>query len=201
MKRKLWVSGIALVLLFTGVAVAKGQYKKIDAFFDSFGIQINGQSSSKQASGFIYEGTIYLPIRTMAETLGGEITWDSADRSVAIDFLAPMDDDVLTAANVMIYQYVAIEKNQIMKNLVSNIKNKSFAGIKADLQRLQQLEDFSENINDTELQQLISRMVFSGEVMRSSLEKNAGKDYALAAELFAEAEQELTMLLISKLNQ
>lgn len=200
MKRKIWISAAVLALLLSGSVLAQGQYKTIEVFFETFSLKINGQASSKPVEGLVYNGTIYLPVRSVGETMNAQVTWSNDDRSINIDFVRSDGDPVIQAADNSAYQYIAVEKNQIMERLIDSIRKSDDQGMKSQLSSLQQLEEMAGNMGDSRLKELFNRMVFSGEVIRSGLAKKNAKDYKLAARLFADAESAVTSHLLSKLS-
>ena len=199
MKRKVILSALALLLLISGVSLANGKFAKIEVFFDKVGLYINGMPSSQRIDAMIYQGTLYVPLRAVGETMGGKVNWDSQDRNVGIDFVALLGDNVVNAADSALYQYVVIEKNQIMVNITQQLKTRNFEQMKAELERLQKLEELARDIEDEDMEVLFNKLVFAGEVIRSGLINNKGKDIRLANDLFLKAEKQLNEYLVKKL--
>lgn len=195
MKRKVILSALALLLVVSGASLAKGQFAKIEVFFDKVGLYINGTPSSQTIDAMIYQGTLYVPLRAVGETMGGRVVWDSAERNVGIDFVTSLGDYVVQASNDALYQYIAIEKNHIMNNLIEQLKTRNFEQMKTELERLQKLEDLASDIEDEEMKVLFNKLVFAGEVIRSGLMSNKGKDIKLANDLFLQAEKDLNVYL------
>jgi uncharacterized secreted protein with C-terminal beta-propeller domain len=201
MKRKIIFITIISTLLLTGISVAKGHYSTIKVFMDQIQLRINGQLSSSPVDAMIYNGTVYLPIRTIGERMDGKVTWDGVSRTVDLDFVNPQSDSLIAAANVTIYQYIATEKNQIMTQLTSNIKNKKYQEMKEQIESLRDLEDLAVNLEDHVMMELLNKMTFSAEIIRSGLEtKQLGLDYKLGTELFIESEKKLTTHIKNRLN-
>jgi hypothetical protein len=201
MKRKMILITILSTLLLTGVSVAKGHYQTIQVFIDQIQLRINGQLSSSPVDAMIYKGTVYLPIRTIGERMDGEVTWDGVSRTVDLDFIMPQSNSLVATANASIYQYIATEKNQIMTQLTSNIKNNKYLGMKEQIKSLQDLEDLAVNLEDNEMMELLNKMIFSAEIIRSGLEtKQLGLDYRLGTELFIQSELQLTSHIKNRLK-
>ena len=64
---------------------------------------------------FMFEGTNYLPVRALAESLGLEVAWDSANATVVLT--SPQkeiesSEELLFAQNSVRFYYVGIEKNE-----------------------------------------------------------------------------------------
>src|SRR5690554_7193049 len=111
MKKKMIIISVIGMLLLSGVTFAKGQYKTIEAYFDVIALQINGQANDKPINSMIYQGSVYLPIRSIGEAMGGEVTWNSTKRAVEIDFVVSQSDRLIGVANQSIFHYIATEKN------------------------------------------------------------------------------------------
>lgn len=192
MIRKVGIITLLATFLLGGYAAATGQYKTIKVFADKVGIMLNGQPAGTMVDVLSHNGTIYVPINSIGDVLGGDVSWDAQNRTVAVDFAKTVGGQVVAASNADIYQYMAIEKNQIMGNLVSLIQKKNYAGMKKEIQRLQTLEIQAKNIGDEKMENLLAQMAFSAEVIRSGLETKKGKNYQTAVNLFLKAEADFT---------
>ena len=65
MKKKLMLLTIAFgVLTFGGVAWANGQYRTIEVFFERIHVALNGQESELSKDSIIYDGSVYVPLRS-----------------------------------------------------------------------------------------------------------------------------------------
>jgi hypothetical protein len=86
MKRKLLVIALPLVLVFLFVSqtqAASVVMKKIEVAVNSLTIKVNG--SKINTDNFVYNGTTYVPLRAVSESLGKEVVWDNETRTVHID--------------------------------------------------------------------------------------------------------------------
>lgn len=201
MIRKIGILTLTATFLAGGYAAATGQYKTIKVYMEKVGIRLNGQQAAVQPDAISYNGTIYVPIRSVGEALGGEVSWDSANRAVDIDFARSMGGNVLLVANRSIYQYMLIEKNQVMEQLVSLIEKKNYGGMTKPISRLQALQQLAIGIGDDKLESYISQMAFSADVIRSGLQSHTGKDYDIAVELFLKTETNYTDYLGERLGE
>lgn len=200
MIRKIGILTLAAIFLAGGYATATGQYKTIKVYMEKVGIKLNGQQASVQPDAISYNGTIYVPIRSVGEALGGEVSWDSANRAVDIDFAKSKSASVVQVANRSIYQYMLIEKNQVMEQFVTLIEKKNYSGMTKQIARLQALQKLAKGIGDDKLEGYASQMAFSAEVIRSGLQSHKGKDYDIAVKLFMETETDYTDYLGEKLG-
>ena len=199
MKKRTFILVVIGVIMLAGFVTAKGSYQNIKVYYDKAKLIINGQPSSADLNAIIHNGSVYLPIRAIGENMGGEVTWNSNDRSVNLDFVVSYGDTVVSYSDHAMYQYIAIEKNQIMQALIKSINKSDDAAILIVIERFHTLEDLSDSIGDTTMTELLDKLAFTTEVMRSALDTKDGKDYRLAANLFSVTDKALTEHIKSKL--
>lgn len=82
--KKMVASFIAGAIIFSGLGAYAATSIKVDVlplkfYFD--GVQ---KKPSGNQMGFVYEGTTYVPLRFMAESLGKEVAWDSKTTSIYV---------------------------------------------------------------------------------------------------------------------
>ncbi|MFD0671638.1 stalk domain-containing protein [Cohnella sp. GCM10027633] len=200
MKRKVVILTLLATFVAGGYAAATGQYKTIKVFADKVGLRINGQLSSAQPDVLNYNGTIYMPIRAIGEAIGGDVSWNTEAREVRVDFAKSKSGRVVQVANRSVYQYMLIEKNQIMEQLVKLIPKKDYAGMKKQVERLQALDMLAAGIGDAKLAEYATQMAFSAEVIRTGLQSRKGEDYGTAVDVFLETESAFTDYLGDKLS-
>lgn len=75
-----------LTFTYLSTTEAANDMKKISVFQDTINYYVDkvGKKTQEGKSGFIYEGTTYVPIRFIAESLGEKVTWDGKSKSVYI---------------------------------------------------------------------------------------------------------------------
>lgn len=84
---KKFISGIiAGVMVTTSMSViAATGVKTLQAHFSVDKLIVNGVDTGKGNSAFISNGTTYVPLRTISDTLGNEISWDSSTKTIYIN--------------------------------------------------------------------------------------------------------------------
>ncbi len=93
------VIGIALLSVFSLGVCADSIYKDITVAYRSLKVVVNNQrvlfgydSAGNAIEPFIYNGTTYLPVRSVAQALDKNVSWDGATGTIFID-----DNDVSAA--------------------------------------------------------------------------------------------------------
>jgi hypothetical protein len=81
MRKLLVVSGILALLTSVGV-FASGILETIEVARNSITLEVNGEVV--QEDNFIYEGKTYVQMRSVAEMLGKEVTWNDETRTAEI---------------------------------------------------------------------------------------------------------------------
>lgn len=81
--RKITIA-FAGTLLLTTVVQATSLTKKIDATFRNIQVYYNNQLKTMAQEPFIYNGSVYLPVRAVGELVDKEINWNSATNSVFV---------------------------------------------------------------------------------------------------------------------
>ncbi len=93
MKKQIWKRVGALALcgaLLCGGVFAISTAKTIDVQYMDIKLVVDGvQVTPKDANGsvvepFVYNGTTYLPVRAIGETLGKEVDWDGNTKTVYV---------------------------------------------------------------------------------------------------------------------
>lgn len=184
MKRKIVSSVIAGVLLFGGMAMAAGRYEKIEVFFERLHVAINGQQSELSRDSIIYNGSVYIPLRSMGEMLGAEVGWTNEDRTVHLDFLKDRKTEVFQASTIGIYQYIAIEHNRLLSEMIQYFKTDNMDAMKDVIEQYAHLESVSNNLQNTKMAETFEKMGAAIELVRSGWETKTVDDYALAWTIF-----------------
>ena len=96
-----FVIGCLFCILLTSVVFAKTGTETIQALYNNIKIYVDGiKIETKDVNGnnvepFIYNGTTYLPVRAVGESIGKTVTWDGATQSVYLG-VTPGEKQFLT---------------------------------------------------------------------------------------------------------
>lgn len=74
---------ITAILMASPFSMAQSIKKNIEAVFNSVNLKVNGKTV--QADNILYDGTTYVPLRTIADMLGKEVGWDEATNTASIN--------------------------------------------------------------------------------------------------------------------
>lgn len=96
MKKELkgFICGILItVILMSTASYAAGVKQKIEVMINSVNLQVNGKAV--KSDNILYNGTTYVPLRTVAEMLGREVGWDQKTNTASINDKGyiPMQND------------------------------------------------------------------------------------------------------------
>ncbi|SDN82793.1 Copper amine oxidase N-terminal domain-containing protein [Paenibacillus sp. yr247] len=146
---------IGMIGIFTmsGSAWAEDQFRNVEVFFQRVNIAINGQQANLSKDSILYEGSVYVPLRSLSEMLGAQVGWDNETGTVHLDFIKDNKNTLFTASQKGIYQYVAIQNNQITKDLIPMFKNTEFDNMKYIVERYAALSKIVKNIDDNTMSQ------------------------------------------------
>lgn len=91
---------MAAVLLTGGVVYAAGGgiNKSIDVVMNAINLVVDGQTIFNE--NFLYNGTTYVPVRAVAESLGKEVQWDASTNTVEI---GDKDKDYVEKDGIKVY--------------------------------------------------------------------------------------------------
>lgn len=120
--RKITIA-FAGTLLLTTVVQATSLTKKIDATFRGIKVYYNNQQKTMEQEPFIYNGSVYLPVRAVGELVDKQIDWMSATNSVMVsDKGTPVGDLAveLTTKNFEISRLSA--EKQVLENKVKELE-------------------------------------------------------------------------------
>lgn len=85
------IFAIGAVTALSVSAAAKNSKENIDVAYNNIKIYTDGiEANTSDAEPFIYNGTVYMPIRSAAEALGVNVDWDGNTKSV---YLTSKDSD------------------------------------------------------------------------------------------------------------
>jgi hypothetical protein len=185
MKKKLMLLTIALgVLTFGGVAWANGQYRTIEVFFERIHVALNGQESELSKDSIIYDGSVYVPLRSVGEMLDAEVSWDNENRTVHLDFLKDRKGDVYTASTRGIYQYIALEHNRLLGRMIQYFKTDDMDSMKGVIGEYEHLEEVAASLQDEKMSGNLDKMQAAIEMVRSGWADKNVRDYSLAWTIF-----------------
>ncbi len=137
-------------LLLTTVVQAASLTKKIEATFRNIQVYYNNQQKTMEQEPFIYNGSVYLPVRAVGELVNKTIDWNSATNSVFVSDKGGVSTGDLTAeltTKTLEIARLTGEKSILeakVKELEAKIKDKDKnTGASGDLKStLGYLEDF-----------------------------------------------------------
>jgi len=202
-RTRAWVVPLALAasLAVAGIAGAEGRYRKIEAFFEKIDFRINGQTTAAEKESMIYNGKIYVPLRTVAELLGAVPFWDSATRSVSLEFVGNDSDILGDAAEYGFYQYMSLEHNRIVASLARHLRAGDAAGMRADIEGWERLREIAVEIEDEEAADSFDKLMAAADVLRTGWANKNFEQYTVAWELLRSSYNELRGHLTEKLSE
>lgn len=185
MKTRVMILVVAGILLLSSAAWAEGRYKIIEAYFEQINVKVNGQQMELKQSSIIYEGSIYVPLRSLSEMLGASVKWVNETRTVELDFLNKLDGNGLKQNAIKsMYQHIAFENDFILQEMNTNIKEYDFDGLKDAVNGYESLREISEQMKDIAMTELFRKLKLSTEVMRSGLQAKNLEEFYLAWEIY-----------------
>ncbi|TBL80228.1 stalk domain-containing protein [Paenibacillus thalictri] len=200
MKKKLLIAFVGLSMLWlSNFAWAESKLSQIDVMFGRINVAINGQQADLNKDSIVYNGSIYVPLRSLSEMLGAEVSWNDKTQTVNLDFLNDKRDLLFSATQKGLYQYVALQNNQIMSDMITFFKTDDMNGIKQSVDRYERLRVLADNMNDNEMAQLFDKLKSATELIRSGWETKSMDDYYIAWNIFSSNADKLNKLLKSKL--
>jgi hypothetical protein len=199
--KRIFIVAFIAFILSTGFAIADGQFKNITVYFSKINMNVNGQSMELSRESIFYNGTIYMPLRDLSETLGAEVTWNDTNRAVNLDFLLDnKGQTVFSSAKKGLYQYIAMENNDIMNQMIKQFKKEDMNGMKTVLARYDKLRLMARDLQDDDLELIFEKMMASGELMRSGYQSKKLDDYYLAWTIFNTNAGNLLSLLRDRIS-
>ena len=110
---KKFLKGVVVGSLITGIimssslAFGEATARKITAYFNDIkiyvdGVKINGaDAKGNKVEPFIYNGTVYLPVRAVSDAIGKDVTWDSNTYTV---YLGEAKQDTVGLSDLKPYE-------------------------------------------------------------------------------------------------
>jgi len=202
-KRKKLIIGIAgaMLLLFGGSALAEGKYKTITVYFERIVYEMNGSVLGESSDTLLYNGTIYMPVKELAEMLGAETAWNAGRSTLSLDFLhegnqAELSDTIRKG----IYQYAVLENNAILKALVDSFKQDDMTKAKTAIQRYETLRTNMLGIPDRDAAAYAAKSKAAAELMRSGWSSKKLDNYSIAWTIFNDNQAKLNNHLKTKIQ-
>lgn len=78
-----FLMGLLVATLLMNTAVGETVKKSIEVVYNSVNLIVNGEKVN--ADNILYNGTTYVPLRSIAEMLGKEVGWDQETNTASID--------------------------------------------------------------------------------------------------------------------
>lgn len=120
MKKTIVSIAVAFSLMLT-VTYAASNFQKIDVIFDSIAIKVNGQNV--KTSNILYNGTTYVPLRAVSETLHKNVSYDEKTRTASINDIAQQENPVaemrLQSGETVKIELYPQEAPETVKNFMS----------------------------------------------------------------------------------
>jgi hypothetical protein len=199
---KKWIIAIisGSLLMFGATAWAEGRLQTITVMMEKLNVSLNGQQAELAKESIIYNGSVYVPIRSMSEMLGAEVSWNNTTRTVNLDFIADKAKEVLASSEYGIYQYIALENNGIMMELIKALKTNDGDGMGAMRDRYQGLERIAEDIKDVDMQNAMNKLGVAVELLRGGWESKNLDDYGVAWAIYSTNADLVNKILKERLN-
>lgn len=199
---KKWIAAAAAGSMLLSTAVwAEGNMKTIQVLMENIGVSVNGQQAALTKDSILHNGSVYVPLRSLAEMLGAEVSWNAALRSVNIDFIMDDVNELQTASQTGIYQYIALQNNDAMKRLKNALEQTSSIEMSVVRDRYGALAEMSSDLGNEELALSFSKLEASVELLRGGWESKNLDDYGLAWSIYNTNAQRVNQILKSKLSQ
>lgn len=118
-----WMAGVT-----SGAYAAVGD--KVEAIFSEFNIFIDGEEQTLDAMPLVYNGTSYLPLRTLANLVGKDVTYLADTKTIELNTPSTVTDEVYGDAEAT--EMIFIEPTEEEKRM-------SLEEIDANIERLQRM--------------------------------------------------------------
>lgn len=83
---KKFISGLLIGgIVMTSATAFAANIVNMQAVYSIKSLVVNGVDTGKGSSAFVSEGTTYVPLRTVSDALGHEISWDSSTKTIYIN--------------------------------------------------------------------------------------------------------------------
>ncbi|MGB9695225.1 MAG: stalk domain-containing protein, partial [Caldisericaceae bacterium] len=108
--KKIVLIGIVALLMFVlaSVAYASSGNKNILVAFRNIKIIINGEAKTSSQEPFIFNGSTYVPLRFVSESVGMSVNWDGPTNTIDIEPLpntVTVKSEPVPGAEITVEQY------------------------------------------------------------------------------------------------
>lgn len=201
MRKKIILGIAAGLLLFGGAAYAGDGYQNIEVYFKRIHVALNGQSAELAKDSILYNGSIYVPLRSMGEMLDAQVSWDDENQTVHLDFLKDRSGEAYQASTQGLYQYIAMEQNRILSNMVDYFKADDMDSMRQVVDEYGTLRDLANNLGDSSMALSFDKMRAAVELLRSGWAAKKVDDYTLAWTIYYTNAAEVNKSLKAKVSQ
>ncbi|MGG2200276.1 stalk domain-containing protein [Paenibacillus validus] len=199
-KKVVTALALATTLATSATVFAEGGLKSIQVLFERIHVAVNGQQAELGKDSILYNGSIYVPLRSLAEMLGAEVSWNDANRSVNLDFIKSQSAALQASPEQGIYQYVAMTNNSILSELLKALKTTDTGSMQSIRERYLSLEDTVRDLQDEELANSFAKMAAAVELLRGGWESKNLDDYSIAWTIFNTNAEKVNAMLKAKLQ-
>jgi hypothetical protein len=200
--KKKWIIMVlgSSLLLFGATAWAEGRIQSIQVMMERINIAVNGQTAELSKDSILYNGSIYVPLRSMSEMLGAEVSWDNSTRSVNLDFIPTQTGQIDAASQYGIYQYITLQNNSILAELIKALKSNDAKGMESARDRYNELQGIASGLKDEQLSKLLEKLGAAVELLRGGWISKNLDDYGVAWTIYNTNADAMNKLLKSKLS-
>ncbi|MEK8128601.1 copper amine oxidase N-terminal domain-containing protein [Paenibacillus filicis] len=200
MKKKLVVSLLLMSTVLYGTAFADSGWRKIDAMFSQISLTMNGQKADMRGDVMFYEGSIFVPLRSLSEALGAEVSWNGKTQTVDVDFTSDKTKDIYNASQKAMYQYLIMQNNAVTAELIAGFKGDDEARLLRTNERYEKLRDIAKQIGDERNAVLFDKMMASMQIVISGWSSKNVSDYSLGWALYNDYAKALNTALAEKVK-
>lgn len=199
-KKRIFIAAVCFALISTATVWAEGNLQSIQVIFDRINLTINGQQADLNKDSILYNGSVYVPLRSLSEMLGAEVSWNKDTQSVNLDFIANHNELLQSASQKGIYQYISLLNNAVMADLFQALKTTDTQSMKNVRDQYAMLSDLAKKINDDELSRTFSKLEAAVELLRGGWETKNFDDYSIAWNIYNTNAEKVNTILKANLS-
>jgi hypothetical protein len=190
---------VAGFLALGGSAWAEGKYSTVKVYFEKLNMAINGQQVETSKESLLYNGSVYVPIRNLSELLGAEVVWNDLTRTVDLNFIADQSNELFTASQKGVYQYIALQNNLNTRDLIKMFNDNNFQGMEQVVARFEQISKLAADIDDPETSLFIDKMKASMVLLQTGWANKEFDEYMIAWNIYSTYAKRLNAKLSASL--